>query len=432
MDGFNNKRSLGMKDQLTSGDLADLHGERGKARQMAMRILLRMLPVFGAKTFLDITAAHIDSSLFQGDATLEYAERLSGWGAKVVVPTTLNVSGIDEHGWHEWAVPADWASKSRRQMVAYQTMGCKPTWTCAPYQECDRPALGQQVAWGESSAVVFVNSVLGARTARYPDLMDICIAITGRAPAAGLHLVENRRGQILYHLKDIPSSLMEDDGFYGVLGHCIGADAQSFIPVIQGLDFDPSEDRLKAMGAAMASSGAVALFHVIGVTPEAPDEKTVFDGVPPLRKVEITLSSLRSARNDLTTTTGDQLNLIALGSPHFSLNEFAQLSQLLTGKQKHDRVQLLITASRVVRALADKSGYLEPIKQFGGTVTVDTCILTSPMLPSSVKVLMTNSPKYAYYAPGLLGTQVVYGSLRDCVESAVKGKVCVDSSRWNR
>ena len=166
---------------LTRSDKADLHGERGKARQMAMRILVRMLPAFGGREFLDITAAHIDSSLFQGDATLEYAERLSNWDARVVVPTTLNVSGVDEHGWRQWAVPADWAEKSIRQMAAYKSMGCKPTWTCAPYQESVRPAMGQQVAWGESSAVIFINSVLGARTARYPDLLDICAAITGRA-----------------------------------------------------------------------------------------------------------------------------------------------------------------------------------------------------------------------------------------------------------
>ncbi len=417
---------------LTPSDLADLHGERGKARQMAMRILVRMLPIYGAKTFLDITASHIDSSLFQGDATLEYAERLSRWGAKVVVPTTLNVSGIDEHGWNQWAVPTNWANKAKRQMIAYQNMGCKPTWTCAPYQESDRPTLGQQVAWGESSAVAFVNSVLGARTARYPDLMDICIAITGRAPAAGLHLVENRRGQVLYYLRDISTSLLKDDRFYGVLGHFIGADVGSLIPVIQGLDFNPGEDRLKAMGAAMASSGAVALYHMIGITPEAPDLNTAFAGAPPVRKVEITMSKLRAAHDELTTTHDSQLNLIALGSPHFSLSEFASLSQLVTGKQKHDRVQFLITASRVVCELADKSGYLGTIKQFGGTVTVDTCILTSPMLPSSVKVLMTNSPKYAYYAPGLLGTQVVYGSLKDCVQSAVMGKIHVNSTEWNK
>ncbi len=416
---------------LTLSDQADLHGERGKARQMAMRILVRMLPVFGAEKFLDITAAHIDSSLFQGDATLEYAQRLSEWGAKVVVPTTLNVSGVDEHGWKRWSVPEDWAEKARRQMAAYQAMGCRPTWTCAPYQESERPVFGQQIAWGESSAVVFVNSVLGARTARYPDLLDICAAITGRVPAAGLHLEENRRGQVLYRLKGVPHTLLEDDSFYGVLGHLIGTDAGRFIPVIERLEAVPGEDHLKALGAAMASAGAIALYHLIGVTPEAPAMESVFRGAPPLRTVTITMEMLRAARKELTTADNEQLDMIVLGSPHFSLNEFAALSKLVQGKCRHERVQFLITASRAVRALADRAGYLEAIRRFGGRVTVDTCILTSPMLPSSIHVLMTNSAKYAYYAPGLLGTRVVYGSMEDCVGSAISGEVTIDSAQWS-
>jgi hypothetical protein len=417
--------------KLTLSDKADLNGERGKARQMAMRILVRMLPIFGGRELLDITAAHIDSSLFQGDATLEYAERLSNWGARVVVPTTLNVSGVDEHDWKRWAVPADWAEKSIRQMAAYKSMGCKPTWTCAPYQESARPVMGQQVAWGESSAVVFINSVLGARTARYPDLMDICAAITGRAPAAGLHLAENRRGQLLYSLKNVPVGLQEDDSFYGVLGHLIGADAGMQVPVIEGLEVQPSEDNLKALGAAMASSGATALYHVIGITPEAPTMSAVFDGLSPVRKVSITMGKLRAARKELTTADGDLLDMVALGSPHFSLGEFAALSSFVEGERKCDRVRFLVTASRIVRALADKAGHLEPITQFGATITVDTCILTSPMLPDSINTLMTNSAKYAYYAPGLLGTHVVYGSLEDCVRSAISGRVEIDATLWD-
>ena len=151
---------------------------------MAMRIIVRMADVFGAERLLDITAAHIDSTIFMGDATLEYAERLAGLGATVAVPSTSNVSGVDEHGWTEWPVPPEWAEKARRQMDAYRRMGCIPSFTCAPYQSEPRPAFGQQIAWGESNAIAFANSVLGARTERYPDLLDICAAITGRVPAS--------------------------------------------------------------------------------------------------------------------------------------------------------------------------------------------------------------------------------------------------------
>ena len=155
----------------------------------------RMAEVAEAQELLDITAAHIDSTVYIGDAGLEFAERLASLGARVSVPTTLNVSGLDEHHWQEWAVPPEWARQAYRQMIAYQSMGTTPTWTCAPYQTEARPSFGQQIAWGESNAIAFANSVIGARTERYPDLLDICCAITGRAPAAGLHLTENRAGQ---------------------------------------------------------------------------------------------------------------------------------------------------------------------------------------------------------------------------------------------
>jgi predicted aconitase len=389
-----------------------------------------MAKVYQAESLLDISAAHIDSALYMGEATLEYAEKLAKLGAKVAVPTSLNVSGVDEHHWHEWAVPQDWAEKARRQMVAYQSMGCVPTWTCAPYQTELRPKFGQQIAWGESNAIVFANSVIGARTERYPDLLDICAAITGRVPAAGLHLAENRAGQLLLRLSGISKQLQADDSFYPVLGHVLGQVAGDQVPVVEGLQVVPTEDQLKALGAAAASSGAVALFHLVGLTPEAPTLEMAFRGRSPEKEGAITMDHLRAARAELTTTSGQKLDMIVLGSPHFSLAEFKQLVPLLAGQKRHPDVQFLVTSSRAMAALADRAGFLSPLRQFGAKITVDTCILTTPMLPPEIKVLMTNSAKYAYYSPGLLNTQVAFGSLTDCVQSAVKGYVIRDESLW--
>ena len=190
--------------RLSAFDRALLAGEEGAAPQLAMRILTRMAEVRGVDAMLDIEAAHIDSTIYVGDAGLEFAERLAGLGARVRVPSTLNVSGLDEQHWREWSVPEDWADKSARQMRAYASMGTIPTWTCAPYQDRQTPRFGQQIAWGESNAVCFANSVIGARTERYPDLLDICCAITGRAPAAGLHLDENRLATRVLSLREIP------------------------------------------------------------------------------------------------------------------------------------------------------------------------------------------------------------------------------------
>ena len=420
-----------MKLKLSDHDHALYHGEHGPAPQMAMSIMVRMANVYGAQELMDISAAHIDSTLYMGDATLEFSERLASLGAKVVVPTTLNVSGVDEHHWQEWPVPPIWAEKARRQMVAYHSMGCVPTWTCAPYQSQLRPKFGQQIAWGESNAIAFANSVIGARTERYPDLLDICAAITGRVPAVGLHLTENRAGQLLMRLRGISPQLQQDDSFYPVLGHLMGHVAGNRIPVIDGFEVRPTEDQLKALSAGGASSGAVALFHLVGITPEASTLDAALQGGQPQQVVDVTMERLRDSRNQLTTATGEKLNMVVLGSPHFSLAEFKQLAPLVAGKTRHPDVQFLVTSSRAMAALADRAGFLQPLQQFGGKITVDTCLLTSPMLPPNINILMTNSAKYAYYSPGLLKTQVVFGTLEDCVNSAVSGRVIREEGLWN-
>src|SRR5579862_5406158 len=221
--------------RLSERDRDMLDGVNGAAPQLAMSILVRMAGIYGAGELMDISQAHIDSTIYLGDATLEFAERLASLGARVAVPTSLNVSGVDECGWQAWAVTPDWAAKAARQMLAYERMGAVPTWTCAPYQTHMRPVFGQQIAWGESNAIAFANSVIGARTERYPDLLDICCAITGRVPAVGLHLTENRAGQLLLRLDAVPRALQDDAQFFAVLGHLVGKLSGELIPVIDGV-----------------------------------------------------------------------------------------------------------------------------------------------------------------------------------------------------
>ncbi|MDX1418179.1 MAG: aconitase X catalytic domain-containing protein, partial [Candidatus Promineifilaceae bacterium] len=403
--------------QLSPRDQDMLSGQEGPATQLAMSIIVRMAEFHQASNLLDISQAHIDSSIYTGLAGLEFAERLSNLGAKVSVPSTLNVSGVDEFHWQEWNVPPDWATKAHRQMVAYQNMGCRPTWTCAPYQVDLIPKLGQQVAWGESNAIAFANSVLGARTERYPDYLDICAAITGRVPARGLHLKENRAGQILISLDNIPLDLQSDNAFYPVIGYFIGEVARDRIPVISGLSVQPTEDQLKALGAASASSGSVALFHIIGVTPEAQTLTDAFQGREPEEVIPANQATLAKVRRRLTTAEGSELDMVVLGSPHFSIQEFQDLAALVTGRSKHPNVRFLVTSSRAMTMIADQAGLIDIIRNFGAEITVDTCILASPMLPPNIRQLMTNSAKYAHYAPGLLDVSITYGSLQDCVES---------------
>jgi len=415
---------------LSERDTAMLNGGLGPAPRLAMSILVRMAEVYGASDLMDISQAHIDSTIYLGDATLEFAERLASLGARVAVPTSLNVSGVDACSWQEWAVTPEWAAKAARQMLAYEKMGAVTTWTCAPYHTHMRPVFGQQIAWGESNAISFANSVIGARTERYPDLLDVCCAITGRVPAVGLHLTENRAGQLLVRLVDVPRALQEDDQFFAVLGHLVGSLAQESIPVIDGIVVRPIEDQLKAFAAAAASSGRVALFHIVGLTPEAPTLDAAFQGRVPAQRVEVTVEALREARRELTTADGAELDMVILGSPHFSVEEFTRLAPLVAGKQRHPRVKFLVTSGRFMKEQAERSGVLEPILAFGAQITLDTCILASPMLPPEIRRLMTNSPKYAYYAPSLLKTRVTFGSLADCVRSAIAGRVIRDDAAW--
>jgi predicted aconitase len=194
----------------------------------------------------------------------------------------------------------------------------------------------------------------------------------------------------------------------------------------------PEEDQYKAFGAAAASSGTVALFHMVGLTPEAPTLDKALQGHHPQEIIDITFQDLIDAREELTTAVGDELDMVVLGSPHFSIAEFSKLAPLLLEKSVHNRVSFLVTSSRAMVHLAKKAGLLASLEDFGGRITVDTCILATPMLPPNVKTLMTNSAKYAYYAPGMLNTKVTFGTLEDCVRSAVTGKVVQDDRLWRR
>ena len=416
--------------QLTERDAAMLAGEMGAATQMAMRILVTMGGVYGATRLLDIESAHIDGCLYHGYSGLEFAERLVRGGARVAVPTTLNVGAMDllhPEVFRGEAQVGQWAT---RMMQAYEAMGCRPTFTCAPYQALHRPPLGAQIAWAESNAIVFANSVLGARTNRYGDFIDICCAITGRAPDVGLHRAENRRGQWLFRLRDIPVRLLGEDVLFPVLGYWLGMRTGTKIPVITGLLPETTEDQLKALGAAAASSGGVALFHAVGVTPEAPALDAVFGGQPPQRVVDVTLDDLRSALGVLSTAPDGPIDVVALGSPHFSLDEFARLLPLVEAHPPRPEVEFIVCTHRLALAALQQRGWLARLRAVGVQVIVDTCVVVTPIVRARGGVLMTNSGKFAHYSPGNIGLQVVYGSLAECVRSAQKGVVWRDADLW--
>jgi predicted aconitase len=420
--------------RLSEEDQALLAGADGPASQLAMRIIVEMARLAGAAELIGVTSAHIDGCLFHGKAGLDFAEHLLRDGAAVRVPTTLNVASLDLLHPDRFRGDPETAAAARRLMDAYVAMGCRQTWTCAPYQLPERPGFGEHVAWAESNAIVFANSVLGARTARYGDFIDICAAITGRVPNAGLHLTERRRGQVVFDLHGLPDRLLGQDLLYPLLGHLVGAGSGRLVPVVDGLPPDVDEDRLKAVGAAAASSGEVGLVHVVGSTPEAPSLAAALQHRRPAKVVEVTAAMLRAARDQLTTGGHGQGRLVGVnvGTPHFSVAEFGELVALLAGRPVRPGVEFYASTSRHVLARIEALGWLASLEAAGVRLVVDTCTYVTSILRETAGVVMTSSAKWAWYAPGNLGVRVVLGSLRECVESAVEGRVVGDDTLWSR
>jgi predicted aconitase len=405
-----------------------LSGDHGAASQLAMRIVIRLAEVMGAERLLDVTGAHIDSCLYHGRSGLDFAQSLVDGGGRVVVPTSLNVSSLDRLHPDLYRGDPETARLAGRLMGLYEEMGCRPTWTCAPYQLPDRPRFGEHVAWAESNAIVFANSVLGARTHRYGDFIDICAAITGRAPAAGLHLDENRNANVVIILEDVSHDLLDRDVVYPVLGHLIGDIVGKRLPVIVGLPSSVSEDRLKAVGAAAASSGSVGMFHAVGSTPEAPTLDDALGGEEPTSTITVRSSDLRRARDQLSTTHTSELGAVSLGTPHYSTHEFANLVPLLAGKRLS--VPFFVSTGRDVLNEVEHLGWLSTLDAAGVQIVTDTCTYITPVIANINGPVMTDSGKWAYYAPGNLGVEVVYGSTEDCVRSAIAGRVVRDETVW--
>jgi len=402
-----------------------------------MRLVVRAAEVLGAERLIPITRAHVDSCLYHGEATIDFVRRLIEGGAQVTVPTTLNVGALDLLHPELWQGDPRAAERGRLLMDHYRSLGCQPTYTCAPYQlAAARPAFGEQVAWAESNAIVFCNSVLGARTERYGDFTDIACAISGRVPDAGLHRTDARRATLVLRLgPDLPPALLEDDSLYPVLGIVLGRRAGSRVGVLDGLPSRTSEERLKAVGAAAASSGAVAMFHAVGSTPEAPTLEAALQGREPEEEAQIGLAELRAARAELTTApggapAGTPIGTVSLGTPHASLEELRAVERELAGARPAPGVELLVSTARGTLAEAEEEGLAGRLRATGVELLVDTCSYIAPVLRPSPLPAMTDSGKWAFYAPGNIGVEVVFGSLRECVRSAVDGRVWRDAGAW--
>jgi predicted aconitase len=417
---------------LDDTDRAFLDGANGPAMQLAMRLVLRAAEILGARSFVPVSFAHIDACFYSGNAHVDFARYLLDHGARLAVPAWTNngvVSLANPDIRPEESDP-ETVKNARILMKLYEGLGCKPVWTCAPYQLPGGPKFGDHIVAGESNAVSFYNSVIGARTNKYGDYLDVACALIGKAPKAGLHRDKERQGDILIRTEEIPEAWKAENIFYHLLGHQAGKLSGQRIPVISGLPQQQTLDGLKALSAAAAAVGGVEMWHAIGVTPEAKTKEVAFGESLPERVIDLTPELLLEARQDLTTAMDGPLDMVALGTPHFSLSEFERLVPLVGGRRIKPGLAFYVSTSRYVRDGAAQKGWIAELERFGATIIADTCTYYSPAVRHCRGRIMTNAAKWAYYAPGMLGVEVSFGSLAECVESAVRGEVWRDRQLW--
>jgi predicted aconitase len=416
-----------------------------EAERMALNVLFKYARLVSTNNsiprYVPVAGAHIDGCTYIGPGGLEFVRMLVEAGGRVKVPTTLNSVSADRRRWRDLGVPEEYARNSLRLGDAYLELGCAPSFTCAPYLLSSPPRMGQDVAWGESNAVVYANSVLGARTEKYADYLDICCALAGVVPAVGVHLAENRVPSIVLDATDLFMSLDEAidktsvDMLFPLLGHACGTLSDGKVPLVIGLERWSNRvtpDDLKSFCAAFGTTGSSPLIHVSGITPEARDEATVRAWVAgcaencrvvsreTLEDTFMTLDSGGAAGSD------EQVQLVALGNPHLSASECERLAGIVArqGQPKNPAVRVVACLSRDIQQTASQP-HLRALSRWGVELVNDTCwcmLLDPPLIPADRNArILTNSGKYSHYGPGLTNRVFRFGSLEDCIRTATTG-----------
>jgi predicted aconitase len=377
---------------LTKEEERMLAGEMGEGTRKAMEIVVALGNIYDAEKLVKVESVQVSGVSYKnlGDAGIEFLEDWAAKGGKVSVSTTLNPAGMDLRNWEKLGFKEEFAKKQLKVVDAFKKMGISPVCSCTPYLIGNAPKFGEHIAWGESSAVAFANSVIGARTNREGGPSALAAAISGRTAAYGFHLEENRMADFEFEVS------CKVDGFsdIGALGHMIGKIVKNKVPYITGItDSDP--DNLKVLGASMAASGAVALFHM---------EK-------------IAIESLEDGYKSLNSEIRE-IDFVSIGCPHASASELRKIAGLLKGKKI--KAELWITTSRYTSEKAKDD--VKVIEQSGGKVLNDTCLVVAPIEDFGFKNLATNSGKAAFYAPSHSKLKVRFGSMEQCINAAIKGR----------
>ncbi|MBN1357184.1 aconitase X catalytic domain-containing protein [Candidatus Bathyarchaeota archaeon] len=394
---------------LTEKEEKMLNGEEGYAVKKAMQILVALGDIYGAESLIKVGSVQVAGVSYHnlGDAGLEFLDELAKDG-KVKVLTTLNPAGMDLENWRQLGISPEFAEKQNMVIDAFEKMGILVSCTCTPYLIGNLPRYGEHVAWSESSAVTFANSVIGAKTNREGGPSALAAALVGKTPCYGLHLDEHRVPDI--HVK--VNARLAKFSDWGALGYSVGKKAENKIPYITGVK-DAEVDELKSFCASVVTYGAKPLFYMQSITPGSENHQ------PPKDTVTIEDVDIQEAYEDINDEVSD-IDFVCVGCPHCSIKEIADISNLLKGKTVSPNTELWVATSRFAKQLADKRGYTEVIERAGGKFACDTCMAVAP-LKGRFRSVATTSAKGCYYSRhNKMLTKM--GSLEECVEAAVTGK----------
>jgi len=390
--------------ELTKEQEKMLNGDKGEVVGKLMRLLVRLGEIYKADRMIEVGSVQVAGVSYKSlkDPGLEFLEDLASKGAKVKILTTLNPAGMDMENWKEIGFPEDFAKKQIRIMDAFAKMGIVTSATCTPYLAGNLPRFGEHIAWSESSAVSFANSVIGAKTNREGGPSALAAAICGFTPNYGLHLDENRKPSVLVEV----DADLEFNSDFGALGYYLGKEVKNKIPYFRGIK-SANTDQLKALGAAMAASGAVALYHAEGLTPETHLMKT-----KGLEKIEMGKKEIKEAYDKLNS--GKDPDIVILGCPHASLREIITVADKVRGKKL--RKPLWVCTSRVMKDAANRMGLTKTIEKAGGKIVADTCMVVSPIERMGFRTTGVNSGKAGNYLPGFCKQEVVFRNIDDLLE----------------
>ncbi|MDI6904391.1 MAG: aconitase X catalytic domain-containing protein [Candidatus Bathyarchaeia archaeon] len=397
---------------LTKEEERILNGEFGEGTQKAIELLVAIGDAYDAEKMIPISRAHAASSGQEGD--LYFVELLANGGARCKVPTSTNPVYDIEYFDRLFEIPKDEGEVARRVMEAYKRVGAILSWSCVPYMAENIPLYGETVAFSESSATPYVNSVIGAGTNREAAQSALAAGVIGKTPKYGLHIKHNRKGTVLVKAE----AALKDEFDYTLLGYYVGKRIGYGIPVLTGISRRPNTEELINFCAMSNTSGAISMFYIPGFTVEASTVEEAFQGDTPRDKITVTDHELKQTYEELQTTSG-KIDFVMLGCPHYTLRQIEEVARLLNGKKIHNDVSFWICTSATAKILAERIGIVDIIDKAGGHVVVDTCIDEPCWVAYRDKVGMTDSPKCAYYRRF---KEAIVARLRDCVEAAIEGK----------